>query len=91
MSSQQTVGILCERCNVKTFIRKQLFNILEQSDFTGSLSCLTNMLIIFKSWTEDVDQGHSVDVMFGFWIQDAVDKVLEKRLLQNLSAYGRKM
>ena len=47
---------------------------------------LTNLLETFESWTEDVDQGDSVDaILLDF--QKAFDKE-KKRLLQKLSAYG---
>ena len=40
-----------------------------------------------ESWTEDVDQGHIVDVIL-LDFQKAFDKVPRKRLLQKLSTYG---
>ena len=46
-------------------------------------SCLTNLLETFESWTEDVDKGYSVDVIF-LDFQKAFDKVPKKRLLQKL-------
>ena len=74
--------ILCEGCNVKTFIRKQF----KYPRPTKSFSCLTNLLETFESWT-DVDQGHSADVnVLDF--QKAFDKVPKKKLLQKLSAHG---
>ena len=47
---------------------------------------LTNLLETFESWTEDVDKGYSVDVIF-LDFQKAFDKVPKTRLLQKLSAY----
>ena len=35
-----------------------------QHGFTNGRSCLTNLLETFESWTEDVDKGYSVDVIF---------------------------
>ena len=32
--------------------------------FTNGRSCLTNLLEPFESWTEDVEKGYSVDVIF---------------------------
>ena len=58
-----------------------------QHGFTNGRSCLTNLLETFESWTEDVDKGYSVDVIF-LDFQKAFDKVPKKRLLQKLSAYG---
>ena len=36
----------------------------QQHGFTNGRSCLTNLLETFESWTEDVDKGYSVDVIF---------------------------
>ena len=59
----------------------------QQHGFTKGRSCLTNLLETFESWTEDVDKGYSVDVVF--WdFQKAFDKVPKTRLLKKLSAYG---
>ena len=51
-----------------------------QHGFTKGRSCLTNLL-------EDVDQGHSVDVIL-LDFQKAFDKIPKKRLFQKLSACG---
>ena len=59
----------------------------ELHGFTNGRSCLTNLLETFESWTEDVDKGYSVDVIF-LDFQKAFDKVPKKRLLQTLSAYA---
>ena len=61
-------------------------NTPDQHGFTKGRSCLTNLLEIIESWTEDVDQGDSVDVIF-LDFQKAFDKVPKKRLLEKLSAY----
>ena len=62
-------------------------NTPDQHGFTKGLSCLTNLLQPFQSWTEDVDQGDIVDVIL-LDFQKAFDKVPKKMLLQKLSAYG---
>ena len=59
----------------------------QQYGFTNGRSCLTNLLETFESWTEDVDKGYTVDVIF-LDFQKAFDKVPKTRLLQKLSAYG---
>ena len=59
----------------------------QQHGFTNGTSCLTNLLETFESWTEDVDKGYSVDVIF-LDFQKAFDKVPRTRLLLKLSAYG---
>ena len=62
-------------------------NTPDQHSFTKGRSCLTNLLETFDSWTEDVDQGHSVDVIL-LDFQKASDKLQKKRLLQKLPTYG---
>ena len=39
---------------------------MAEHGFTNGRSCLTNLLETFESWTEDVDKGYSVGVIF--WI-----------------------
>ena len=80
---------------MKSIIRDAMVQHLLENDlcttaqhgFTNGRSCLTNLLETFESWTEDVDKGYSVDVIF-LDFQKAFDKVPKKRLLQKLSAYG---
>ena len=48
-----------------------------QHGFTNGRSCSTNLLETFESWTEDVDKGYSVDVIF-LDFQKAFDKVPKK-------------
>ena len=62
-------------------------NTPDQYGFTKGRSYLTNLLKTFESWTEDVDQGHSVDVIF-LDFQKEFDKVPKTILLQTLSADG---
>ena len=83
----KTDGILCEECNVNHLLENNLNTPAQTKLFTKGRSCLTNLLETFESWTEDVDQGHSVDVIL-FDFQKAFDKVPKKRLLQKLSVYG---
>ena len=70
---------MCEGCN-------NLYTP-DHHGFTKGCSCLTHLLETFESWTEDLDQGNSVDVIF-LDFQNTFDKVPKKRLLQKLSAYG---
>ena len=81
---------LMESCVKDAMLKHLLENNLntpDQHGFTKGRSCLTNLLETIESWTEDVDQGHSVDVILVDF-QKAFDKVPKKRSLQKLSAYG---
>ena len=81
---------LMESCVKDAMLNHLLENNLntpDQHGFTKGRSCLTNVLETFESWTEDVDQGHIVDVIL-LDFQKAFDKVPRKRLLQKLSTYG---
>ena len=66
---------------------KNNLNTPDQHGFTKGRSYLTHFLDTFESWTEDLDEGHSVDVIL-LDFQKAFDKVPKKRLLQELPAYG---
>ena len=76
------VSKLMESC-VKDAMLKHLsdnnLNTPDQHGFTKGHSCLTNLLETFESWTEDVDQEHSVDVILLDF-----KKVPKKKLLQKL-------
>ena len=81
---------LMESCVKDAMLKHLLENNLntpDQHGFTTSRSCLTHLLETFESWTEDVDQGDSADVIL-LDFQKAFDKVPKQRLLQKLSAYG---
>ena len=81
---------LMESCVKDAMLKPLLKNNLntpDQHGFTTGRSCLTNVLETIESWTEDVDQEDSVDVIL-LDFQKAFDTVPKKRLLQKLSAYG---
>ena len=91
-SNHRPVSLTCiasklmESCVKDAMLKHLLENNLNTPDqhcFTKGHSCLTHLLETFESWTEDVDQGHSVDVILLDF-----QKVPKKRLLQKLSAYG---
>ena len=57
---------LMESCVKDAMLKLLLKNNLNTSDqhcFTKGCFCLTNLLEIIESWTEDVDQGDNVDVI----------------------------
>ena len=81
---------MIESCVKNAMLKHLLKNNLNNPDqhgFTKGRSCLTNLLETIESWTEDVNQGDSVDVIL-LDFQKAFDKVPKKRLLQKLYAYG---
>ena len=55
-------------------------NTPDQHGFTKGRSCLTNLLETFESWTEDVDQGHSVGVIYLDFLK-AFDKGPKKEVV----------
>ena len=74
-SNYRPVSLTCLASKLmKSIIRDAMVQHLVENDlcttqqhgFTNGRSCLTNLLETFESWTEDVDKGYSVDVIF--WI-----------------------
>ena len=95
-SNYRPVSLICLASNLlESIIRDAMIQHLVENDlcttqqhgFTNDRSCLTNILETLESWTEDVDKGYSVDVIF-LDFRKAFDKVRRTRLLQKLSAYG---
>ena len=56
----------CVREAMLKHLLESNLNTPSQHGFIKGRSCLTNLLETFESWTEDVDHGHSIDVIF--WI-----------------------
>ena len=84
--ASKLMGSCVKDAMLKHLLQNNL-NTPNQLGFTKGHSFLTNVLETFESCTEDVDQGHSVDIIL-LDFQKAVDIVPKKRLLQKLSAYG---
>jgi hypothetical protein len=63
------------------------FMTAEQHGFTSKRSCLTNLLETLEDWTEALDSGHGLDVLYLDY-QKAFDTVPHKRLLSKLKWYG---
>ena len=80
---------------MERLVRKQLVKHMEDNDildphqhgFTQRKSCLTNLLESLENWTNTLDKGHNLDIIF-LDFQKAFDMVPHKRLIKKLSAYG---
>ena len=59
----------------------------EQHGFVSGRSCITHLLEVMDSWTEVVDEGGSVDVIYTDF-QKAFDSVPHRRLMRKVSACG---
>ena len=92
------VSLTSQACKVlERLIREQVMSHLEKNDlisehqhgFVKKRSCLTNLLEAMDKWTEIVDSGTPVDIIYCDY-KKAFDTVPHKRLLRKLSAYGIK-
>ena len=59
----------------------------EQHGFVPGRSCITQLLICLEQWTDLVDQGYPVDIIY-MDFQKAFDSVPHRRLLMKVKAYG---
>jgi ribonucleases P/MRP protein subunit RPP40 len=59
----------------------------EQHGFTVGRSCLTNLLESMEDWTQALDEGYGIDVVFLDY-QKAFDTVPHRRLVRKLNGYG---
>ena len=87
-----------QACKVlERIIRKNIVKHLEENDllskhqhgFTPGKSCLSNLLETFNEWTQILDQGLGLDVVYLDY-RKAFDSVPHKRLIAKVSAYGIK-
>lgn len=58
-----------------------------QHGFRNGKSCLTNLIEFFEQVTNDLDQGHAVDLVY-LDFSKAFDKVAHCRLINKLHAHG---
>lgn len=58
-----------------------------QHGFRKKHSCVTQLLECIEEWTESIDQGHDIDIIY-LDFRAAFDKVPHRRLLAKLWGYG---
>ena len=95
-NNYRPVSLTCVVCKVmEKLVRKVLMDHLEENDivtreqhgFVSGRSCITHLLEVMDSWTEVVDEGGSVDVIYTDF-QKAFDSVPHRRLMRKVSACG---
>ncbi|KAL8594440.1 hypothetical protein ACOMHN_018148 [Nucella lapillus] len=90
------VSLTCILCKVmEKLIRENVIkhldeNVLisrQQHGFVQGRSCVTQLLDVMDAWTEILDAGGSVDIIYMDFMK-AFDSVPHRRLLMKLAAYG---
>ena len=95
-NNYRPVSLTCILCKMmETLVRKHLINHLEenkivsrhQHGFTAGRSCITQLLETLDIWTEVLDNGGSIDVVYTDFMK-AFDSVPHRRLVSKAEAYG---
>ena len=95
-TNYRPVSLTCILCKtMETLVRKHLVNHLEsnniisrhQHGFTTGRSCITQLLETLDIWTEILDDGGGVDVVYTDFMK-AFDSVPHRRLVAKTEAYG---
>ena len=73
-------------CLMKHFTINNLFAV-NQHGFRPGHSCVTQLLKVMENWTNFIDSGASVDVIY-LDFQKAFDRVPHGRLLSKVKSYG---
>ena len=73
--------------SLKTFLDKKEAISNYQHGFTDGRSCLTNLLESLESWTQALDEGFGIDVLYLDY-RKAFDSVPHERLLEKLKLHG---
>jgi hypothetical protein len=90
------VSLTCILCKVQeAIIRQKIMDHLEknkliskhQHGFVSGRSCVTQLLEVMDTWTQILDEGGSIDVVYTDFMK-AFDSVPHRRLLSKLSAHG---
>ena len=80
---------------LEKLVRRNIIDHLEQNElidpaqhgFVKGRSCVTNFLETFEQWTQILDDGDCIDVIYMDFMK-AFDKVPHLRLLVKLQSYG---
>ena len=83
---------------LESIIRDQIVSFLEQNEiiidnqfgFTKSKSCALQLLSVVDKWTECLDRGRSVDVLYTDF-RKAFDSVSHRHLIYKLQSVGIKI
>ena len=95
-NNYRPVSLTCIVCKVmEKLVRKARMDHLKKNDtvtreqhgFVSGRSCITHLLEVMDSWTEVVNEGGSVDVIYTDF-QKAFDSVPHHRLMRKVSACG---
>ena len=95
-TNYRPVSLTCILCKaMETLVRKHLVNHLEnnriisrhQHGFTTGRSCITQLLETLDIWTEILDDGGGIDVVYTDFMK-AFDSVPHRRLVAKTEAYG---
>ena len=86
-------SILCKL--MESIVRDQLVAHMETNDilstkqhgFVTRRNCMTNLLICLESWTQLLESGHPLDIIYTDFAK-AFDRVPHQRLLQKLKGVG---
>ena len=84
------VGKLMEsivRDNIVDHMMENTLFVDAQHGFVPGRSCMTQLLVVLKTWTEMLDKGDPVDAIY-LDFRKAFDSVPHQRLLGKLKAYG---
>ena len=61
----------------------------EQHGFRSGRSCLTNLLEALENWTQTLDEGCGLDVVYSYLdYRKAFDSVPHRRLIEKLKTFG---
>ena len=95
-SNYRPVSLTCVLCKLmESIIRDNLVDYLQRNNllsnvqhgFIAQRSCTTNLLATLDAWTQSLDEGNPVDVIYLDFAK-AFDSVPHRRLLEKLKAYG---
>jgi ribonuclease P/MRP protein subunit RPP40 len=95
-ANYRPVSLTSVVCKVmETLVKEKVLEHLErqkvvcdrQHGFTRGRSCLTNLLEAFNEWTQALDEGYGLDVVYLDY-RKAFDTVPHKRLIDKIRKYG---